>query len=179
MSDIVADIRGHLQAMAPHQRARLTAEQLKKAADEIERLRSLTRFQDRVIRSGDTACLTQAEETALDRVAIAYELLPTDGAKHVSETIRGLRERMTPREGERGNYKAESNTEVRQPTPQPDWMELPYWVDPPSGWRYGFPKLYDPAKDGPMREWLVKSGYPKALADKNLACTFTATEEAT
>lgn len=31
MSDIVAEIRGHLQTMAPHQRARLTAEQLTKA----------------------------------------------------------------------------------------------------------------------------------------------------
>lgn len=69
--------------------------------------------------------------------------------------------------------------EVPQPSPKPWWMELPYWVDPPSGWRYGFPKLYDPAKDGPMREWLVKSGYPKALADKNLPCTFTAATEET
>jgi hypothetical protein len=70
--------------------------------------------------------------------------------------------------------------EVPQPTPRPDWMGKPYWVDPPSGWRYGFPKLYDPAKDGPMREWMVANGYPKALADKGLACTFTAaTEEAT
>ena len=43
MSDIVADIRCHLQTMAPHQRARLTAEQLRKAADEIERLREAIR----------------------------------------------------------------------------------------------------------------------------------------
>lgn len=64
-----------------------------------------------------------------------------------------------------------------QPTPKPDWMDRPFWVDPPSGWRYGFPRLYDPAKDGPMRAWLVKHGYPKALADKGLNCTFTATEE--
>lgn len=69
--------------------------------------------------------------------------------------------------------------EVPQPSPKPEWMSRPCWVDPPSGWRYGFPKLYDPAKDGPMREWLVKSGYPKALADKNLPCTFTAATEET
>jgi hypothetical protein len=56
---------------------------------------------------------------------------------------------------------------------RPAWMGQPYWVDPPQGWRYGFPKLYDPSKDGPMREWLVKSGYPKALADKGMPCTFT------
>jgi hypothetical protein len=58
-------------------------------------------------------------------------------------------------------------------------MGKPYWVDPPSGWRYGFPRLYDPATDGPMRAWLVKHGYPKALADKGLACTFTAATEET
>ena len=69
---------------------------------------------------------------------------------------------------------------ISQPSTRPGWMQKPYWVDPPSGWRYGFPKLYDPAKDGPMREWMVANGYPKALADKGLACTFTAaTEEAT
>lgn len=61
--------------------------------------------------------------------------------------------------------------------PRPEWMDRPYWVDPPSGWKYGFPRLYDPAKDGPMREWLIKNHYPKALADKNLACTFTAKSE--
>jgi len=34
------------------------------------------------------------------------------------------------------------------------------WVDPPAGWRYGFPKKYD-TKDGDMREWLVANGYPQ------------------
>jgi len=63
---------------------------------------------------------------------------------------------------------------VPQPSPTPAWMGKPYWVDPPSGWRYGFPRLYHPDVDGPMKEWLVKNGYPKALADKNLSCTFTA-----
>lgn len=70
--------------------------------------------------------------------------------------------------------------EPPQPVPAPDWMGKPYWVDPPSGWKYGFPKLYDPSTDGPMREWMIAQGYPKALADKGLNCTFTAaTEEAT
>lgn len=95
MSDLVADIRNHLQTMAPHQRTRLTAKQLEQAAGEIDRLRSLTRFQDRVIRSGDTACLTQAEGVALERAAIAYELLPTEGARQIAETLVGLRERLS------------------------------------------------------------------------------------
>jgi len=71
---------------------------------------------------------------------------------------------------------ADEPDDVPQPTPKPDWMGKPYWVDPPSGWRYGFPRLYDPSKDGPVREWLVANGYPQALADQNLPCTFTATE---
>ena len=33
------------------------------------------------------------------------------------------------------------------------------YVDPPSGWRYGFPKLWD--GDGDMFEWLVSEGYPR------------------
>lgn len=57
---------------------------------------------------------------------------------------------------------------------KPEWMGKPYLVDPPSGWKYGFPRLYDPANDGPMRAWLVKNGYPKSLADKDFSCTFTA-----
>jgi len=65
--------------------------------------------------------------------------------------------------------------EVPQPSPKPDWMSKPYWVDPPSGWKYGFPRLYHPDTDGPMKAWLVKNGYPKALADQSLSCTFTAT----
>ncbi len=62
--------------------------------------------------------------------------------------------------------------EVKQPTPKPDWMGKPYWVDPPSGWRYGFPRLYDPSKDGPMWAWMIAHGYPKALADKGMPCQY-------
>jgi hypothetical protein len=34
------------------------------------------------------------------------------------------------------------------------------WVDPPEGWKYGFPAIYDPEKDGQMSEWIVNKGYP-------------------
>jgi hypothetical protein len=34
------------------------------------------------------------------------------------------------------------------------------WVDPPEGWKYGFPAIYDPNADGQMSEWIVKKGYP-------------------
>lgn len=36
------------------------------------------------------------------------------------------------------------------------------WVDPPRGWVYGFPKVYDEEKDGPsIQAWLIKQGYPE------------------
>jgi hypothetical protein len=39
-------------------------------------------------------------------------------------------------------------------------------VDPPSGWRYGFPKMlpenFDQHK---IREWLVENGYPQEEID--------------
>jgi hypothetical protein len=57
------------------------------------------------------------------------------------------------------------------------WTSKPYWVDPPEGWRWGFPKLYDPATDGDMRAWMVANGYPQRMADQGLACTFTAAED--
>ena len=59
-------------------------------------------------------------------------------------------------------------------TVPPVWTSRPYWVDPPEGWRYGFPRLYDPAADGDMTEWMIRNGYPEQLARQGLACTFTA-----
>jgi hypothetical protein len=57
------------------------------------------------------------------------------------------------------------------------WTQRPYYVDPPEGWRWGFPRLYDPATDGDMRAWMVANGYPQRLADQGLVCTFTAMTE--
>jgi len=37
------------------------------------------------------------------------------------------------------------------------------WVDPPEGWRYGFPKVWDSIQDANMRTWLEQSGYPKEV----------------
>ena len=42
------------------------------------------------------------------------------------------------------------------------------WVDPPSGWLYGFPKVYDPSVDGDCTEWMIKNGYPAELAAQRL-----------
>lgn len=38
-------------------------------------------------------------------------------------------------------------------------------IDPPSGWKYGFPKeLPDPPPEN-IREWLVEQGYPQQEID--------------
>ncbi len=35
-------------------------------------------------------------------------------------------------------------------------------IDPPSGWKYGFPKAYDNPEGLPIEDWLVNNGYPKS-----------------
>ena len=42
------------------------------------------------------------------------------------------------------------------------------YVNPPEGHLYGFPKVYAPEQDGPIREWLVKHGYPTEKVTPNL-----------
>lgn len=34
-------------------------------------------------------------------------------------------------------------------------------IDPPGGWRYGFPKQYDPLPGETLVDWLVREGFPK------------------
>lgn len=42
--------------------------------------------------------------------------------------------------------------------------KLVTWVDPPEGWRWGFPKpMPDDVEN--FREWLVAEGYPQAEID--------------
>ena len=59
--------------------------------------------------------------------------------------------------------------------------DRPVMVDPPSGWQYGFPKLYDPSKEeGTMYDWLVREGYPQSEIDKydsQFYCRFWYPEE--
>ena len=39
------------------------------------------------------------------------------------------------------------------------------WVDPPAGWKYGFPKVYEQETDGDMTQWMLKEGYPQREID--------------
>ena len=36
-----------------------------------------------------------------------------------------------------------------------------FYVDPPSGWLYGFPAPYNQSTDGTIEEFLISKGYPK------------------
>ena len=47
---------------------------------------------------------------------------------------------------------------------------MKYWVDPPSGWRYGFPKVWDSELHPNVAEWLLRSGYP--AKDIKFACGY-------
>ena len=44
------------------------------------------------------------------------------------------------------------------------------WVDPAEGWKYGFPKIYDSEKDAPMRDWILKQGYPEKMLEFPIRC---------
>ena len=38
-------------------------------------------------------------------------------------------------------------------------------IDPPNGWRYGFPKpIPNDVKD--VKKWLIENGYPKKIIDQ-------------
>jgi hypothetical protein len=40
------------------------------------------------------------------------------------------------------------------------------WVDPPSGWMFGFPKIWDQTIHTDLRSWLVNEGYPQEEINK-------------
>ena len=35
------------------------------------------------------------------------------------------------------------------------------WIDPPSGWRWGFPKVWNSEVDGDCQQWMIREGYPE------------------
>jgi hypothetical protein len=50
-------------------------------------------------------------------------------------------------------------------------------VDPPQGWKWGFPKPWNRETHPDCREWMIAEGYPRELAELNLPCTFTSTTD--
>lgn len=41
------------------------------------------------------------------------------------------------------------------------------FVDPPSGWKYGFPKIFN-GKGIPDNKWFINNGYPQDLINKGM-----------
>lgn len=41
------------------------------------------------------------------------------------------------------------------------------YVDPPSGWKYGFPKIKKGDDGRDMKTWLVENGYPLGMIGLN------------
>jgi hypothetical protein len=39
------------------------------------------------------------------------------------------------------------------------------WVDPPGGWRYGFPQIWDGSKDLDVDNWMRQAGYPDEVRE--------------
>jgi hypothetical protein len=39
------------------------------------------------------------------------------------------------------------------------------YIDPPEGWKYGFPKPVPYPRPANMLEWLVENGYPQKIID--------------
>lgn len=56
-------------------------------------------------------------------------------------------------------------------------LSTPRWLEPPSGRKYGFPRLWVPTKDGPLDEFLIHHGYPEE--DVEFACHHSRFWEAT
>ena len=41
--------------------------------------------------------------------------------------------------------------------------DKPVWCDPPQGYLYGFPKIYDPIKYPNFYTWIIEEGYPDGV----------------
>lgn len=40
------------------------------------------------------------------------------------------------------------------------------WCDPPGGWKFGFPKIYDRNEHPDFYKWIVEEGYPQSEIDR-------------
>ena len=52
-------------------------------------------------------------------------------------------------------------------------------IDPPEGWRYGFPKVYNNPDNLSIVEWLVNNNYPQSMIDQGMHkyCRFIGNKE--
>lgn len=71
------DIIERLRRWSHERHAQPASDLMDEAAGEIEKLRSLTRFQDSVIRSGDVAALTDSERRTLEGLLARFPVEKT------------------------------------------------------------------------------------------------------
>jgi hypothetical protein len=45
------------------------------------------------------------------------------------------------------------------------------YIDPPSGWKHGFPKVFDPKEGESLEDWFRKHKYPEDMI--RLACKYS------
>ena len=110
--------------------------------------------------------LTDAERKAIE--VACQDLRHTEEAA----TLRSLLERL--RLSARSDFPEPDNQAIQENSQPTAWaMPDRVLVDPPQGWRYGFPKVWDRRENPDCREWLIENGYPRSLAEAGLPCTFT------
>ena len=187
-----ADITDRLRRWAIATDAVPASDLMDEAAAEIELLRGYRNEAEAEASIASLAAqrlrLTDAEreavELAIDSMSGVEDISASWSQRETAAiaTLRGLLDRLFPIKTTESDRPQAIATPHPQSTPAEctvpsEWTSRPYWVDPPSGHRYGFPRLYDPASDGDMTEWMIANGYPERLARQGLACTFTAATE--
>jgi hypothetical protein len=55
--------------------------------------------------------------------------------------------------------------EIKEKEAEKEIMVMKHVIDPPSGWKYGFPMVYDEKTDGDIFAFLRSKGYPQAEID--------------
>lgn len=46
-----------------------------------------------------------------------------------------------------------------------DNQKLKSMIDPPEGWKYGFPREFNPMAGEPVSDWFVRMGYPQHMVE--------------
>lgn len=172
MSDIVTRLRRWAIATD----AAPASDLMDEAADAVESLRREVREQRKEIAAmrEERRAIPDADRPMRDRPE-AIKKAESDRPKAINiDARRAALEQLTALDEELGLPRTPNpQSTPAECTVPPEWTSRPYYVDPPSGHRYGFPRLYDPASDGDMTEWLIANGYPERLARQGLACTFS------
>lgn len=87
----------------------------------------------------------------------------------LSREVRKLQELL--KEADERNAELEAELIKHAPVPpalepsMPDLDPDRLMIDPPSGWRYGFPKRIPREHQHRAKEWMIEQGYPRILTE--------------